>query len=150
MGVLTIFRLRKLNMVDPNFKKQPPVQEGYSWSLPNPPITMWAEMVISYCSLYRVVSLKRSTVIWFWFSVVWGCLGSRGKGLNWEKKVSARGISADPCRICSSEIQDFSVLLESGHEYLIFQLSMTKDLTNTSRGIRTENIYSKQKRYKCN
>lgn len=145
MGVLTVFRLRELNMVDPNFKEQPPVTEGYSWSLPNPPITMWAEVMTSFCGLYGVVSLKRSIAIWFWVSVVWGCLGSRGKGLNWKKKMSL-----DPCRICSSEILDFSVLLDSRHEYLIFQLSMTKDLAKTGGGIRTENVYSKQKHYICN
>lgn len=140
-----MFRLRELNMIDPNFRKQPPVAEGYSWSLPNPLITIWAEVVISFCGLYGVVSLKRSTVIWLWFSVVWGCLESRGRGLNWKKKWSL-----DPCRICSNEILDFSVLLDSRHEYLIFHLIMTKDLTKTGRGIRTESVYSKQKHYKCN
>lgn len=65
MGALTVLRLREFNMVDPNFKKQPPVTEGYSWSLPNPPKTTWAEMVISFCGLYGVVSLKRSIVVWF-------------------------------------------------------------------------------------
>lgn len=50
-------------MVDPDLKKQPPVTEGLSWSLPNPPITTWAEMTTSFCGLYGAVSLKRSTVI---------------------------------------------------------------------------------------
>lgn len=81
-----MFRLRELNVVDPNFKKRPSGTEGYSWSLPNPPITTWAEGMTSFCTLYGAVILKRSIVIWFWFSVVWGCLESRGKGLNWKKK----------------------------------------------------------------
>lgn len=54
-----MFRLRELNMIDPNFRKQPPVAEGYSWSLPNPLITIWAEVVISFCGLYGVCQLKK-------------------------------------------------------------------------------------------
>lgn len=72
-----------------------------------------------------------------------------GLGIPWKQRKIAERKSLDPCRICSSEILDFTVLLDSRHEYLIFQLSMTKDLAKTGRGIRTEIVYSKQIHYKC-
>lgn len=101
-------------MVDINLKKLPPLTEGSSWPLPNLPISMWAEVMTSFCVLYGVISLKRSIATGSQSSVVWGCLGSRGKGLNWKKP------SPDPYRIRSSEILDLSILPDSGHEYLIF------------------------------
>lgn len=66
--------------------------------------------------------------------------------MSWKQRKRSeleKKLSLDPCRICSNEILDFSVLLDSRHEYLIFQLSMTKDLAKTGRGIRAENVYSK-------
>ena len=34
-----------------------------------------------------------------------------------------------------------SILLDSGHEYLIFQLSVTKDLAKIGRGMKRGNDY---------
>lgn len=50
-------------------------------------------------------------------------------------------MSPDTYSIRCSEILDLSILLGTGHEYLIFQLSVTKDLAKTGRGIRRENGY---------
>lgn len=36
---------------------------------------------------------------------------------------------------CCSEILDLRILPDSGHEYLIFQLSMTKDLAKIGGGL---------------
>lgn len=51
------------------------------------------------------------------------------KRAEWEK------MSPDPYRICCSEILDLRIFPDPGHEYLIFQLSMTKDLAKTSGGL---------------
>lgn len=127
---------RDLNMVDINWKKLPPVTEvteGYSWPLPNPHVSKWAKGMTSFCVLYRSISLKRSVVPESRFSMAWECLGSRGKKL--EKR------SLDPYKIHFSEILDLSISLDSGHEYLIFQLSMTKNLAKTGGRIRRGNYF---------
>lgn len=120
-------------MVYINLKKLPPVTEDYSWPLRNPPVSMWAEAMTSFCVLCGVFSLKKPVVAVSCFCMVWE------KPWKQRKRSELEKMSLDPYRIRSSEMLDLSILLDSGHEYLILQLSMMKGLAKTGGRIRRGN-----------
>lgn len=62
-------------------------------------------------------------------------LGFPWLGNVWEAEELEKR-SLDPYKIHSSEILDLGISLDCGHEYLIFQLGMMKNLAKTDRRIR--------------
>lgn len=90
-----MFRLRELNMVDPNLKKQPPVTEVIPGLCPTLFIITWAEVITSILWPVRSCQLKEK----YCQLVLVLC----GLGMSWKQRkrseLGKKKCSLDPCMI---------------------------------------------------